>query len=773
MKNTRRFFTPFIARRGLSSMVVIGFTVVIFILFGRLITMLKQEAYMASHFHKRGILANLADGGASVGLNVLELQFADPKSETFKTLSDPKNVDPNKILEFDIYPKGPYPLKCLEELVAKYPGTSLTVRAKVKYLRPFPNKIEGLTTINKEKIGQLEVISSAQYDTEFTKYKQVVREGREIKITCQALPVFSRFSFFLQEANKTSKPEKYGDLEYSKEGNVVDQSEDGKASGQQPLVIASGMSGPFGDIKRRGWVFLGGGEKPKIATLVTLAGGKTNIGEAHHLNPDLYQNEGQRDLNGWQGYVRPLSMQPNNVIQSNEFAHPDNDPKNLTAGQLIGTVGLFDSGHCKELWDLASKSFQSGGLNLAEVIKKLSNAKEADGAFSNCFRLFGAADGVKEVDTNRMPGYVIMGNVWRGFTQIGCFQFDDASKPTSGWEITGFWPFLDSEGFKQLYTKFFDNQDPNFDPDKLPLEMKNLYYAFNSAGLTNHWGNPAGSKPNLDEAYKHYLLLMSWLPIEPYANSSSLTNALIDAKIAPDGAKPKDWGASDEVQWGSVLPSKDKAKNLMEKVDRDYTKTLNAFALPDEGYFKDRETIRYKGENATKDFESYFKEHLKGGKLTYGKFIVIEAEKVTIPDIDEVEKGGVIVVKGDIDIGKLGKDVDLSSSIDEKCDALFTVVSLGGTIRLNGKNVNASVVALGQKEKDGPITGTIENNETCSVFGNLVTRELDPAKVAKKGGLVTYNPALSPETDGSYLTNDHAFCINQMPKINFWEIKAE
>lgn len=762
-------------RRGLTSMIVIGFTIVLFIVFARLIYMMKQEAFMASHFHKRGILANMADGGASVGLNVLDRLFGDPKSEPFKNLTQ-ENDYKDKVIQ--IYPGGDFNLKCLDELVAKYPGTALDVQARVYHLMKFDNVLpEGeLKQIEKEKIGVLEVMSTATLKP----YKQVVRERRWIKITCQALPVTSRFSLFLQEANRTSKPQKLQpmNLTYSKEWNRlgVSEGDDGKADGE-PLVVASGMTGVFGDYKRRGWVFLGGGEKPQQAILLGLSGGKSRVGEAHHLFPDLFMNSGYR---GQTFYGKDWKSIVWKDFPGDDFAHPvvDFDESGTKRASPDQTVGFFDSGHCKEIMDLSMME------TLGLYINEYCNAKESKPPLSSALHLFGAAKDVNEVDTTPSPpgpSYVVMGNIFRAYAQIGVYQF--YTRPERRWNITGFWPYLpDADSFYDFFNKVIyqarkakeraASSDPDFVLDP-PLDD-----AFYKAGLGEYFPETGGgdfseTEPlrgiDKERAFQHYSLLMSYMNFEPYANSSALRAKLFEAKIAPKSAATPDWGKDEDCKWGSVLPSKDKSNGLMEREDRDYTKSLNDFALP-ERYFQLRETVRYKGDKAVDEFLAFFKDHIKGGTLDYGKFILIDSDKpLVIPAIDKIEKGGVIVTKGDITLSKVGPSVDLSSSDDQKCGALLTIVTLGGKITLTGKNVNASLVAL---NKEGE-PGTIEWGDKLELLGNMACRVLDPEKVVRKGGVLTYNPVLSPEHPNGYLTNNFAYCINLMPKIEEWEIKAE
>lgn len=791
------------ARRGLSSMIVIGFTMVIFICFARLIYMLKEGAFMASHFHRRGILANVADGGAAVGLNVLDRLFGDPTSEPFKSLTEEGNY---KDRVFDIYPKGAFPIKCLDELVAKYPGCSLEVKARVFYLQPFGECFEPgiMTQIPKEKIGVLEVSSSASFAS--PKYKQIVRERRWVKITCQALPVFSRFSLFLQEANKTSTPKKYDKLDYSKEWNRIAVSEAGTADGE-PLVVANGATGPFGDFKKRGWVFLGGGEKPQQAILLGLAGGKTKIGEAHHLFPDIFQNNGYRSEafygKSWADLIPELipDSEENKSINRDK-AHPVYKEENKWYEDM--TVGFFDSGHCKELCDIPELG------SLLAYIDEVCNCKGGGGSgggggsatppLSSAIHIFGAADGVGECDTTPTPpgpGNIVMGNVFRAYAQIGVFQFyvptESGGRPGGGWDITGFWPFLGEDSLVSFFEPLLQKWNKDSQNDTKSNQHNPLAYAFWIGEQFYKYNPKNGSYDSnkmiqagydVKHAFMHYANLMSFMIFDPYANSSSLRAKLWEAKIAPKTLDP-DWGKDEECKWGSVLPTKDKAKGLIEREERDFTKSLNNFFLPLK-YFTIRETVRYKGESAQKDFEALFKEHIKGGELDYGKFIVVLGD-VNLPDIDTVKKGGVICATGKISIGKIGPASDTASSMDDRCRKLLTIISLGGGITLRGGPVNAELVCLGSPDDksmergagktpmpfNGAIQGTVDLQSKVEVTGSLACRELPPDQVAKKGGSITYNPALSPENEAGYLSNNQAFCINLMPKIEEWEVKAE
>jgi hypothetical protein len=162
--------------------------------------------------------------------------------------------------------------------------------------------------------------------------------------------------------------------------------------------------------------------------------------------------------------------------------------------------------------------------------------------------------------------------------------------------------------------------------------------------------------------------------------------------------------------------------------------------------------------------------------MRLGMFIVIDAEKVEIPNISDIEQGGVIVCTGDMIINNI-KCNKGSLTEEERGKQILTLVSLGGKITLKGKDINASIIAIGDPSKntDEDKDSIVKLSTKCEIYGNLVCGRIKPENFARKGGKVTYNPLLSPSevNKNNYINNDNAYCINLIPAITYWEVKSE
>ncbi len=740
-KNT----VPIKSKTGFASVLVIGFVVVLFIMFGRMMFLMKQEAFMASHFHRRAILSNIAEAGSSCGLNALEVMLNDPKHPLYKELSDPKNLKYKWDLATPIYPSGEYSIPCLDELLAKYPGTKLEVKAVVKYLTKFdpiknpdnyPGMYDNLKYINKEKIGGLEVVATATLGVQ----KQVVREGRNLKVTCNVLPVLSRFSLFVQKSFKNGDIQKLstGKEQYVKNFNLIESDEKGSLKKGKPVILASGKK----NYKTNGWIFMGQGDsKDDIKIISNLSGGSSPVvGETHHIQPDIYKNDGSRGGNkvsfggsygGWSGATYSKPTDPGDTSY-----HPTD------------TAGFFDSGMCSDL-----NKFQAPLDPLGMGFMYTMNAKKGSTSapLGSVFKFYGTTN---EPDVNMNMPYMMMGNVYRSYVQIGVFQFD--KDPAKGWTTTGFFPYLPQNQFATFF-------------DKLDKKVQQIYQQQSQSNSTNTsltWEqllhHALTTKMKLDKnSYPLYQKFMSNIVPELFISSAA---SQIQTEYSRGKLLPKK-----ENDWGSIIP-----QNAMN-MDQDFDKTLNTFFLTKE-YFDKRETLHFDGKKAKKDFLKYLKKHIISGKLELGKVVVVDAPSITLPSISDIGRGGMIVCTGDIEVNTI--DCQSSTMTPEtKALQLLSIVSLGGKIEVKGKKINASLIALGEPKQhpDESKDSLFKTSSKFEIFGNVVCGRVDPENLSRKGGKIKYNTLLSPSKDNkdSYLFNDYAYCINLMPQITYWEVKGE
>lgn len=788
-------------RHGLSSMVVIGFLAVLFILFSHMVLLMKQEAYMASHFHKRGILANIADAGAACALNALDLLLADPSSDLFKQLADPKTVVEGKTEDLDviqIYPGGKYNLASLDEILAAYKPLPITldVKAQIRYLRrfenPYRNETGDIKATNfdnectaKEKIGILEVVSTARLNP----MQQIVREQREVKVTCNALPVTSRFNLFIEKSFKDGESMKFVDFQdqsatgYPELYPVPDMKEatttwnrvevkesGGKSKGGEVLNLANGTTPGS-----KGWIFMGGGDKPARAIIHALAGGRSDTGDGHFLQPDLYLNP------GFPGFFGKVDFPGSSKVQSGRtHAHPivEYDGTNTPTDN----AGFFDSGHCADLADFNKK--QNLLLdNWLKINASKDNQGTADSAFASIIRLFGPATGTSDVDANH--SYIIMGNVWEAHSMIGAFQFGTKKNLTNPgrWDLTGFFPYMQNlsvfKSMCRMIIESFKGKDLEAIGDirkflaarpitawiqaveDLRLDPDDRFYVT----TTGDW--PAFEKeikwPEVYQQYDEFSSRPCLFPYSRFAGSLAPAHkeAIYQGKETPEK----------ENEWASLLP--EKTNSAFMQTTREFDKSLNGFYFP-LTYFTDRCTFHFKGDDAVKKFDEYFKDHNPGNTLKLGKFLLVEAARIQIPSVNKIEQGGVICCTGDIDVNKIGHDTgdDKEEGLGQ---SLLTLISLGGTITVGGE-VQASIISLGKPNGKVP-TGNVEVKSKLDLKGNIVAGNLDAENISRYGGTLTYNKVLSPEhkldNSASYRVNDYAYVSNLMPRIFRWEVKAE
>jgi len=384
-------------RRGMATAVVIGLFMVIFVLFYSLSNTLRQEAYLAGRYSQISVLANLADAGAAIGLNELEAQLKDKKSKVFQALYglDTKGKVISKLSEAtgETINFSHSDFKELNDMVKNVPGAKVNIFIEIRYLREFLPE-GSIVNNSREKIGVAEVISKA-YNSSVS---QTIREKRNIKVTCSALPVVSRFSFYLKEANSlpfnqdvplkinnaTKKP--------SSEFNLVEVKEDGSNSfkGFPVIVKSSGTE--------TGWIFLGGkanGASPSDPILLNIAGGATELGEDHHLF---------RITNA----PPPASCYLNKNAGKSGHGVKGNNPE-------LDEAAFYDVGFSDDI--ITCNNVIALNSVIANYVS--STDKTPDKAFSSVFHFFGSAKNPGSQSNN-----VMLGNVWRAYGTLGIFRCD-------------------------------------------------------------------------------------------------------------------------------------------------------------------------------------------------------------------------------------------------------------------------------------------------------------------------------------------------------------
>ncbi|MEZ7891891.1 MAG: hypothetical protein QMC67_09090 [Candidatus Wallbacteria bacterium] len=711
-------------KRGMTTAVILVLLAIISVLFYSLIATLKESAHMAGRYSRISILANIADAAGVVGLNELDAQLADTNSKIFKAIYEiPVSDKPVPLGQVFKYKASDF--KCLQEIADQYPGTKVDITIEIKYLRELSGQ-DSVAKINGEKIGLAEVTAKASNSVYGA--SQTVREKRNIKITCNAVPVLSRFTFFLRSANSGTNKVKINISGKSEDSsasfNLVEVQEDGKKfKGGKPVIINNKASDKIG------WIFLGGGENPKVPILVNLAGGNTQYGEAHHLHPSIYVNE-----------------------EVGKKGKGVNDDMTSPYDVSKDTVGFYESGFCSDLY--APPASESGLSGIINTICNPGTGPGASGAaYSSVFHFFDGAD------THRNRENVMLGNVYRAYVALGVFQCQKQS--SGGWKTVGFFPYnpnmtpqttLPSPGNSP--TDASGNPISNLSPVKFAQYLFDL-------------NDKPGSGSDRD-----YTKAMSNVRIDWYYNSA----------IALSGIKPSQLNPDEKNSWGSMLPE-ELAKNTKSFVD--YDKSLNDFCF-ETNYFMNEATSRQTIViNDSKSSDKFWEETKKTKKLNLNKVVIFNCD-TTIPPIDDIERGGIIICKGTITVNNIKfkyKDFDsnIKSQKNQIASSLLTIISMGSDsevpkIVVEGSPVCAHLIALGKKNNkiEGEID--IKNISNFELYGAMATNKITP-KDFTIGGKIQYNPMLYPnpnEPDGiSYLVNPNAYSINLMPEIAEWAVTIE
>jgi len=742
------------SRKAMTTAIVIGLFMVIFILFYSLSNMLRQQAFTTGRFSQISVMANLADAGCAMGLNELEAQLNDQKSDVFQALYslDTKGKVVSKLSEktgkkIEFTHKD---FKELDDIVKDVPGASVKIAIEIRYLREFlPDG--HIINNDREKIGVAEVVSKATNSL----VSQTIREKRNIKVTCSALPVVSRFSFYLREANITPLNQKVpltingANKKPSSAFNLIEVKENGSGSlNGNPVIVKNTAAG------EHGWVFLGGkanGAKPEDPVLINIAGGATEFGEDHHL----FRANGPP----------PASCYLNKNAGNNGHGFKGNNP-------AADEAAFYDVGFSDDIINCDNL------VNLNTLINefKPQSATANDKAYSSVLHFFGSA----KDDNNK--NNIMLGNVWRAYGVLGIFRCD---KQGSGFANAGFFKCLGNTDYTNEWNVAKNGPcgcnfcqeviaSGNANPPK-PTSMlttdpwpPNSHYALTTEQYAM-WKFDT-------KTYQEYCNAMSQIKVDNYFESGELLDNYKEV------LKPED-----KNHYCSVIPSQ-KAnseffKNVVKYQDYAEDQSLNDFGFTSR-YFSSigRMTMRI---TKKAEADELWKECIQGGTLKLGK-VVVFADDLTIPAISDIERGGVIVCEKDITIQKIdfkGRK-DLSQK-DKLALGLLTIVSLGGKITIKGGPVCAQLVSLQKDASGNAINGEIlVETKALDIFGGMVTNKIklaDFMNMQKKadGNLpsIEYNPMFYPNPDaagrGSYLSNEYAYAINLMPTIEEWTVTSE
>lgn len=742
-------------KKAMTTAIMIGLFMVIFILFYSLSNTLRQQAYTTGRYSQVSMMANLADAGCAMGLNELEAQLNDQKSKVFQALYsiDTKGKVVSKLSE-KTGEKIEYThkdFKALDDIVKTLPDAKVNITIEIRYLREFLPEGHILNN-DREKIGVAEVIAKAHNSI----VSQTIREKRNIKITCSALPVVSRFSFYLREANMTPLNQKVpltingASKKPSSAFNLIEVKENGSGSfNGNPVIIKNSAAG------EHGWVFLGGkanGAKPEDPILVNLAGGATELGEDHHLFR----------VNA----PPPASCYLNKNAGNSGRGVKGNNP-------AADEAAFYDVGFSDDL--IACDNL----VNLNSLVNefKPQTATANDKAYSSIFHFFGSA----KDDNNK--NNVMLGNVWRAYSVLGIFRCD---KQGGNFGNAGFFRCLGSSDYANEWAKakngpcgcdYCDaiaNTGSNNPPKPSTLLSSDPWPPNNHNPITTE--QYAMWKFDL-KTYQEYCDAMSQIKVDNYFESSEFNRDDYKELLKPD----------DKNHYCSVIPgskaNSEFFKNVVKYQDYAEDQSLNDFGFTNR-YFSSvgRMTMRITKKSEADEF---WKESLQGGVLKLGK-VVVFADDLTIPVISDIERGGIIVCEKDITIQKIDfKGRKDFSQKDKLALGLLTVVSLGGKITIKGGPICAQLVSLQKDASGAAVNGEIVlETKSLDIFGGMAVNKIklsDFLNMQKKGdgnlSSIEYNPMLYPNPDeagrGSYLTNEYAYAINLMPTIEEWTVTSE
>ncbi len=742
-------------KKAMTTAIIIGLFMVIFILFYSLSNMLRQQAFTTGRYSQISMMANLADAGCAMGLNELEAQLNDQKSDVFQALYslDTKGKVVSKLSEktgkkIEFTHKD---FKALDDIVKNVPDAKVKITIEIRYLREFLP--EGhIINNDREKIGVAEVISKA-YNSMVS---QTIREKRNIKVTCSALPVVSRFSFYLREANMTplnqKVPLKVGSAtkKPSSAFNQLEVKENGSGSfNGNPVIVKNSAAG------EHGWVFLGGkanGAKPEDPILVNLAGGATELGEDHHI-------------------FRVPQPPPASCYLNKNAGNSGRGVKG--SNPAADEAAFYDVGFSDDL--IACDNL----VNLNSLVNEFNppGVSATNKALSSIFHFFGSA----KDDNNK--NNVMLGNVWRAYGVLGIFRCD---KQGANFANAGFFRCLSNADYTNEWNiakggpcgcdfckevANTGNQNPPKPSSYLPTDKwpPNGHYTLSTEQYAM-W------KFDL-KTYQEYSDAMSQIKVDNYFESSEFVSDSYKDLLKPE----------EKNHYCSVIPgtkaNSEFFKNVVKYQDYAEDQSLNDFGFTAR-YFSSvgRMTMRITKKSEADEF---WKESLQNGVLKLGK-VVVFTDDLTIPPISDIERGGIIVCEKDITIQKIdfkGRK-DLSQK-DKLALGLLTVVSLGGKITIKGGPICAQLVSLQKDGTGGSIAGEIAlETKSLDIFGGIAVNKIkisDFLNMQKKAdgnlSMIEYNPMFYPNPDtagrGSYLSNEYAYAINLMPTIEEWTVTSE
>ncbi|HNY11797.1 MAG TPA: hypothetical protein PKK26_09435 [Candidatus Wallbacteria bacterium] len=761
-------------KNGMTTAIIVAMVAIISILFYSLSSLLRQEAHLAGRYSRISVLANIADAACAIGLNELEAQLNDQNSKLFTAIYQ---KDLNGQIIPTLFGKGNeltytpanYPL--LKEIVDQYskmyPGIKVTIKIEVKYLREFSDIAPIALKNSAEKQGVAEVTARAWSDA--MNVSQTIREKRAIKLTCSALPVVSRFSFFLRDAFKQDKINKDITIAMPDGGkenpcgafNLIQVNENGTpAPDGMPVIVRNTNGG------QTGWVFLGSGgneTNQKKPILINIAGGAKETGEDHHLFRVSAPPPASCYLNKSVGNAGKGKQKPDDEAAFYESGFSD-DLVSQNSDQLVGLNSVVDI-YCRK---------GSSTSSSASAIKALSSV----------FHFFDSPDAP---GGNGNINNVMLGNVYRAFATLGIFRCD---KSGGNFNRAGFFKFIDSGTHKMLWDTGDANHSPAKNGEPAPCTC-------NHCTDPTNYPNPVPGHKNVifltDEQYAMWSFGLDW-PNFQNAMSDIKYNTYIHSAypVSTTGGIPEDVEKMFEPKlankYNSIIPKDDATftKNIV-KGYADITEDLNKMKFI-KTYFNERQTMLV-SKDEQKDF---WDEVVKGGKLTLNKVVVFDKDvDVEIPVITDIERGGIIVSQKSVKIKKIDikdrKSIRDGKTLKEKsalAASLLTIVSLGDKIIVDGNPVCAHLVSL--YDKKGAIEGSLtvtDPQKTVDIFGGIAVNsiKLDEftgmRKNASGSPIIEYNPILYPDPDpktkASYLTNEFAYSVNMMPTIQEWTVTSE
>lgn len=788
----------FRSRNGMAAALILAMLAVISILFYGLAALLKQEAHVAGRYSRISVLANIAEAACAIGLNELDAQLADHHSKLFMALYgvDAKGITIPKLSQetgekLDFGPDD-YPL--LKELIGSYspmfPGLKASINIEIKYIRQF-DPLPSVRSNPVEKLGLAEITAKAWIPSQ--NMSQTVREKREIKMTCHALPVVSRFTFFLRSAFRPEGMNKNISLRMP-EGNLenpcvslnrIQVNENGSPPAEGfPVIVRNSNGG------QTGWVFLGAGgnaDHKKKPILITVAGGAQETGEDHHLFR--------------------VNAPPPASCYINKNA--GNNGHGLRHESSSDEAAYYEAGFSDDL--VSSQSEAILGLNSVVAqycLEKPSGQADHCGgpgggvkAHSSVFHFFDSPGG------NGTAGGVMLGNVYRAYAALGVYR---CVKEGGNFKRAGFLRFMGHAEHCELWegTGGTASGDPHSGHSMGGGHAGHAMPPPDPADHSQHWagakdGEPAPNPPDgsvfipqwknpdlqyamwsfgLGPEYSKYQAVMSDIRYDTYIHSAypvPLTGGVPEAV-------EKIFEPTTKNCYNSMIPADDRTfTNNVVKGYVDFTGDLNGMKFTAK-YFNDRRTVLVKkGEQ-----KEFWNGVISRGTLDLKKVVVFE-DDVEIPAISDIECGGMIVGRKNVKIKKIElrdrKSLRDGRNIDDKnrlARSALTIASTGGKIIIEGNPVCAHLVSL--CDAGGSVAGSLslaDPQRTVDIFGRIAVNSIDLEDFSglrkNRDGLpmIEYNPILYPDPGqrekAGYLTNEFAYCVNMMPTVQEWAVTSE